>query len=206
MSLPPYLLDRVPPPEEPPDPPPPTPTPPPAPRRKRRGPLLALVVAVAILAGAFGAVVARATTSSDPATAPPATIDAVTRRLGRVGVTEALGDWRILVVNWDIDTSPRLTSNVHLIARVTLTNAADAPRTWYAPEQIALRYQSTDGGSSGSFVRSPDELPDDFHRVGPHANATVQYGWHLPADASGFVLVFRNAVSTRNAEVNLTCC
>jgi hypothetical protein len=170
-----------------------------------RWPLLALVVAVAIVAAAAGAVVARRTTS-DPATVPPPIIDAVTRRVGRVGVTEALGDWRILVVNWDIDTSPRLTANVHLIARIMLTNAADAPRTWYAPEQIALRYQSTDGGSSGSFVRSPDELPDDFHRVDPHANATVQYGWNLPADASGFVLVLRNAVSTRNAEVNLTCC
>ena len=38
-----------------------------------------------------------------------------------------------------------------------MTNAADAPRTWHGPDQVALRYPASDGERSREYIKSADE-------------------------------------------------
>jgi hypothetical protein len=131
----------------------------------------------------------------------------VTQRLGKVGETEIVGNWRVVVVNWGVGAVPHGSTNNQLIAWVTFTNNADHTRTWSAPDQVALRYLANDGHRNRAYVKSADDAGRDALRIVPGGNATMQYIWRLPIDASGFALLFRpDAQSPRAADVSLDCC
>src|SRR5262245_54063005 len=138
MNLPPYLLDRNPPPEEPEEPEASPGTPPPTdpPRRDAaRRKIVVGLAGIALFAGLVGAIGMRALGEPSSGDSPtPTTV--VTQRLGKVGETEIVGDWRVVVVNWGVGAVPRRSTNNKLIAWVTFTNIADHTRTWRAPDQV----------------------------------------------------------------------
>jgi hypothetical protein len=78
----------------------------------------------------------------------------------------------------------------------------------FAPEQAALRYLTPEVGGTGAsgdhYMKSPDRAIHDRQAIDGGRAVTEQYSFDVPADANGFLLIFRT--DEKKVRVNLTCC
>jgi hypothetical protein len=146
---------------------------------------VALFVLVAVLSAGGGALLISRV--DDPDASPSATTSArAVRRVGRLGASETVGPWQVVLQRWD--ETPR-DGSARLVVRLRISNTSDLQRTSFAPDQVALRYQipPAAGQGGGYYVRSPDDGTSAVD-VDRRSSFDADYLWELPDGVRNVVL------------------